>query len=69
MKITILNKIKDRIATRKAGYGVISLAKVSFRDAWRIGQFAATTATAIDKFTSATAKSDEKLIRMLEYGV
>ncbi len=46
--------------------------RFTFRDACCSGEFAATTATAIANkmlITTATAKSDEKLIRMLESGV
>ena len=51
MKISLLNKIKDPIATRKADYKALDNMRMSFfemHDACS-GEFAATTATAIAK--------------------
>ena len=57
MKIILLNKIKDRIATRKADYKALDcMSRVFFEMHVACnGDFAATTATAIvNFFTTAT---------------
>ena len=73
MKKILLNKIKDRIATRKADYKALDFLSRFFFEMHVAysGEFATNTASAIAKcfFTTPTAKWNEKLIRMLKYGV